>query len=132
MSAVTKKRKRDELDAADGDLSLEPSKLPASQLGPVLGEVQLRNLWGITKLLLSINPKSVSFPSLQPSKSTAFKCYVAEDEEGKEFVKQKTTIVGETDSVEFTGSNMNEAGETGSRYGQRSYHNTDQVYHVRQ
>jgi hypothetical protein len=38
--AVTKKRKRDELDATDGDyLSLEPSKLPTSQLGPVLGKV---------------------------------------------------------------------------------------------
>jgi DNA-directed RNA polymerase I subunit RPA49 len=59
----------------------------------------------------------VSFPSLQPSKSTAFKCYVAEGEEGEDFEKQRTTIAGETDTVEFTGSDMNEAGETGSRYG---------------
>ncbi|KAI0063354.1 Rpa49 subunit specific to nuclear RNA polymerase I [Artomyces pyxidatus] len=92
-SSSQKKRKRAPSDAEDVEkLSLELSDRPSSQLGPVLA----------------------SFPSLQPSKHTAFKCYVQDGDEDKDFVQQRTTIVGETDAVEFSGSNEGEG--TGSKY----------------
>ncbi|THH13487.1 hypothetical protein EW146_g6740 [Bondarzewia mesenterica] len=90
-----KKRKRGVLDAGDADkLSLELSHIHPSQVGPVL----------------------VSFPSLQPPKSTAFNCYVREEEAEIEFIKQNTIVAGETDSVEFSGSNSKEGSGEGSRY----------------
>jgi DNA-directed RNA polymerase I subunit RPA49 len=59
---------------------------------------------------------SASFPSLTPPGDTAFNSFVREDDEGKDFVKRQSTIAGETDTVEFSGSS-NEAGDgVGSRF----------------
>lgn len=57
----------------------------------------------------------VSFPSLQPPKSTAFQCYVREGEDDREFVKQNTVVAGETDSIEFSGPSIGEEDGLGSR-----------------
>ncbi|KAA1474187.1 RNA polymerase I associated factor, A49-like protein [Dentipellis sp. KUC8613] len=93
---TNKKRKRTASDAGNSSkVTLETSSLPASQVGPVL----------------------VSFPSVQPPKSTPFKCYAQEGEDGKDFARQRTSIAGETEAVEFTGSNdATEDDGAGSRY----------------
>ncbi|KAI0354308.1 RNA polymerase I associated factor A49-like protein [Trametes cingulata] len=81
MSAAvaSKKRKRDAEDAGKATLTL--STQPASQVGPVLA----------------------SFPSLEPPKSTAFKCYVQKGaDKSAPFETQPTIIAGEAETVEFS------------------------------
>lgn len=58
----------------------------------------------------------MSFPALQPPEKTSFKCYVHEGEEGKDFHRQNLAIAGETDSVEFEGTNVTQDGALGTRY----------------
>ena len=58
---------------------------------------------------------SASFPSLTPPRETAFNSFVNEDDEGKDFVKRQSTIAGETDTVEFSGSSNEASDEVGSR-----------------
>ncbi|KAI0369256.1 RNA polymerase I associated factor A49-like protein [Pilatotrama ljubarskyi] len=80
MSAAvaSKKRKRDAEDAGKATLTL--STQPASQVGPVLA----------------------SFPSLEPPKSTPFKCYVQKGaDKSAPFETQPTIIAGEAETVEF-------------------------------
>ncbi|ETW79765.1 hypothetical protein HETIRDRAFT_440794 [Heterobasidion irregulare TC 32-1] len=92
---LSRKRKRGPSDAGErGNISLELSHIPVIQPGPVL----------------------VSFPSLQPPKSTAFQCYVREGEDDREFVKQNTVVAGETDSIEFSGPSIGEEDGLGSSY----------------
>ncbi|KAH9054896.1 RNA polymerase I associated factor A49-like protein [Lactarius vividus] len=90
-----RKRKRGLSDANEpGLLSLELSSVPVTQVGPALA----------------------SFPSLTPPKDTAFNSFVREEDEGKEFVKRLSTIAGETDAVEFSGSTNDGSDGIGSRY----------------
>ncbi|KAI9430922.1 hypothetical protein H4582DRAFT_2013314, partial [Lactarius indigo] len=90
-----RKRKRGLSDAnKSGLLSLELSSVPVTQVGPVLA----------------------SFPSLTPPKDTAFNSFVREEDEGKEFAKRLSTIAGETDAVEFSGSTKEGSDGIGSRY----------------
>jgi DNA-directed RNA polymerase I subunit RPA49 len=48
---------------------------------------------------------SVSFPGVQPPKSTSFQCYLLKKREGNEqeadFASQTTIVAGETDVVEY-------------------------------
>ncbi|KAL1937406.1 hypothetical protein VTO73DRAFT_13742 [Trametes versicolor] len=77
-AAANKKRKRgaEDVDKA----SLVFSTQPASQVGPVLA----------------------SFPSLEPPKSTAFKCYVQKGaDKNAPFETQSTIVAGEAETVEF-------------------------------
>ncbi|KAF8496162.1 Rpa49 subunit specific to nuclear RNA polymerase I [Russula emetica] len=91
----SRKRKRGLSDAKQPDsLSIELSSLPETQIGPVLA----------------------SFPHLTPPKNTAFNISVREEEEGKEFVKCSSTIAGETDAIEFSGSANEGSDGAGSRY----------------
>ncbi|EJF57477.1 RNA polymerase I associated factor, A49-like protein [Dichomitus squalens LYAD-421 SS1] len=77
-SAVSKKRKRGAEDAEK--VTLQLSSQPTSQVGPVLA----------------------SFPSLQPPKSTAFKCYVQRNrDKNASFETQPTLVAGEGETVEF-------------------------------
>ncbi|KAH9003792.1 RNA polymerase I associated factor A49-like protein [Lactarius hatsudake] len=90
-----RKRKRGLSDANEpGLLSLELSSVSVTQVGPALA----------------------SFPSLTPPKDTAFNSFVREEDEGKEFVKRLSTIAGETDAVEFSGSTNDGSDGIGSRY----------------
>ncbi|KAF8259326.1 Rpa49 subunit specific to nuclear RNA polymerase I [Lactarius quietus] len=90
-----RKRKRGSSDAnASGLLSLETSSVPVTQVGPALA----------------------SFPSLTPPTDTAFNTFVREQDEGKEFVKRPSTIAGETDTVEFSGSSNEASDGIGSRF----------------
>ncbi|KAN0142082.1 RNA polymerase I associated factor, A49-like protein [Lactarius tabidus] len=90
-----RKRKRGLSDANEpGLLSLELSSVPVTQVGPALA----------------------SFPSLTPPSATAFNSFVREQDEGKEFVKRPSTIAGETDTVEFSGSSNEASDGIGSRY----------------
>ncbi|KAH9852921.1 RNA polymerase I associated factor A49-like protein [Lenzites betulinus] len=80
MSAAlsSKKRKRGAEDADKTTLAL--STQPANQGGPVLA----------------------SFPSLEPPKSTAFKCYVQKGaDKSAPFEAQPTIVAGEAETVEF-------------------------------
>ena len=61
--------------------------------------------------------KSACFPSLTPSRDTAFNSFVREQDEGKEFVKRPSTIAGESDTVEFSGSSNEASDGIGSRFG---------------
>ncbi|KAI9058825.1 RNA polymerase I associated factor A49-like protein [Trametes sanguinea] len=77
-ASTSKKRKRDAEDAGKATLAL--STQPANQVGPVLA----------------------SFPSLEPPKSTAFKCYVQKGaDKSAPFEAQPTLIAGEAETVEF-------------------------------
>ncbi|KAI0632958.1 RNA polymerase I associated factor A49-like protein [Trametes polyzona] len=77
-SVASKKRKRGAEDADKTSLTL--SSQPASQVGPVLA----------------------SFPSLEPPKSTAFKCYVQKGaDKNAPFEAQPTIVAGEAETVEF-------------------------------
>ncbi|OSD00005.1 RNA polymerase I associated factor A49-like protein [Trametes coccinea BRFM310] len=77
-ASTNKKRKRDTDDAGKATLTL--STQPANQVGPVLA----------------------SFPSLEPPKSTAFKCYVQKGaDKSAPFEAQPTLIAGEAETVEF-------------------------------
>ncbi|KAI8990415.1 RNA polymerase I associated factor A49-like protein [Trametes punicea] len=77
-SSNSKKRKRDAEDAGKATLTL--STQPAHQVGPVLA----------------------SFPSLDPPKSLAFKCYVQKGaDKNAPFEAQPTLIAGEAKTVEF-------------------------------
>jgi hypothetical protein len=58
-----------------------------------------------------------SFPHLTPPKNTAFDISVREEEEGKEFVNCSSTIAGETDAIEFSGSANDGSDGAGSRCG---------------
>lgn len=90
-----RKRKRGPSDANEsGLLSLELSSVPVTQVGPALA----------------------SFPSLTPPGYTAFNSFVREQDEGKEFVNRLSTIAGETDTVEFSGSSNEGSDGIGSRY----------------
>jgi hypothetical protein len=42
---------------------------------------------------------------------------VREEDEGKDFVKRSSTLAGETDAIEFSGSVNEGSDELGSRYG---------------
>jgi DNA-directed RNA polymerase I subunit RPA49 len=66
----------------------------------------------------------VSWPALEPSKSTPFKCYLRKKQEGgkeqkkegeEEFAKQDTLVAGETESVEFFSSSETKVASVGSR-----------------
>jgi hypothetical protein len=60
---------------------------------------------------------TASFPSLTPPKNIAYSVFVREEDEGKEFVKRPSTLAGETETVEFSGS-VNEGSDgLGSRFG---------------
>src|SRR5260221_5284561 len=60
---------------------------------------------------------TASFPCLIPPQSTTFNIFVGEQDEGKEFVKRASTISGETNTIEFSGS-VNDGGDgTGSKFG---------------
>jgi DNA-directed RNA polymerase I subunit RPA49 len=58
-----------------------------------------------------------SFPHIIPPKNTAFNISVREEEEGKEFVNCSSTIAGETDTIEFSGSANDGSDGAGSRCG---------------
>ncbi|KAI0830235.1 RNA polymerase I associated factor A49-like protein [Trametes gibbosa] len=78
-AAITnKKRKRGAEDAEKTSFAL--STQPANQVGPMLA----------------------SFPSLEPPKSTAFKCYVQKGaDKNAPFEAQPTIVAGEAETVEF-------------------------------
>ena len=59
---------------------------------------------------------SASFPSLTPPRDTAFNSFVREQDEGKDFVKRPSTIAGETDTIEFSGSSNETSDGIGSRF----------------
>ncbi|KAH9966192.1 Rpa49 subunit specific to nuclear RNA polymerase I [Lactifluus volemus] len=90
-----RKRKRGFSDASESDsISIELSSLSDAQIGPVLA----------------------SFPSLTPPKNIAYNVFLREEDEGKEFVKRPSTLAGETETIEFSGS-VNEGSDgLGSRY----------------
>ncbi|KAI0312268.1 RNA polymerase I associated factor A49-like protein [Amylostereum chailletii] len=92
--SANRKRKRGGSDASEGKISLHLSDRPSTQIGPVLA----------------------SFPALHPPRSTPFECYVGNGEEGKAFVEQHTTVAGESETVEFSGSSHAEDVDLGSRY----------------
>ncbi|TFY81662.1 hypothetical protein EWM64_g2357 [Hericium alpestre] len=94
MSSPLANKKRKRADSGAEKLTVELSSLPASQVGPVLA----------------------NFPTIRPSKSTAFQCYAKDGEDGREFARQATTLSGETDTMEFTGANATEDDGLGSRY----------------
>jgi DNA-directed RNA polymerase I subunit RPA49 len=75
-------------------LSIELSSLSDTQTGPVLA----------------------SFPYLTLPKNTPFNVSVRGEEEGKEFVRCSSTIAGETDAIEFSGSANDGSDGAGSRY----------------
>lgn len=94
-TSASKKRKREAGDDAKASFVL--STQPKSQLGPVLAH----------------------FPSVKPSKSTAFSCYQTGDNaktlgdtDDAEFADLPTLVAGETDSVDFHSANQT----TGCRY----------------
>jgi hypothetical protein len=58
-----------------------------------------------------------SFPHLTPPTNTAFNVSIREEEEGKEFVNCSSTIAGETDAIEFSGSANHGSDGAGSRCG---------------
>lgn len=63
----------------------------------------------------------VSFPAIEPSGSTAFKCYLRkepmnEEEAEREFAEQPTFVAGEAKSVEFFSSEESQNASVGSRY----------------
>ncbi|KAH9989553.1 RNA polymerase I associated factor, A49-like protein [Russula vinacea] len=91
----SRKRKRGLSDVNQSDsLSIELSSLPDTQTGPVLA----------------------SFPYLTIPINTPFSVSVREEDEGKEFVNCSSTIAGETDAVEFSGSANDGSDGAGSRY----------------
>jgi DNA-directed RNA polymerase I subunit RPA49 len=62
----------------------------------------------------------VSYPALEPSNSTPFKCYLRkkpgdEEDTGQEFVAQSTFVAGEAESVEFFSSDETQRASVGSR-----------------
>lgn len=69
-----------------------------------------------SSLICVVVRRTAGFPCLVPHKSTAFNVYVREQDEGKELVKRSSTLSGETDTIEFSGS-ANDGGDgTGSKY----------------
>lgn len=117
MSSSSRKRKRGLSDANEsGSLSIELSSLSDTQVGPVLG-VCLVIFKPASQSPLICLPccHTASFPCLIPPKSTTFNIFVGEQDEGKEFVKRASTISGDTNTIEFSGS-VNDAGDgTGSK-----------------
>jgi DNA-directed RNA polymerase I subunit RPA49 len=98
MASPSKKRKREALDTSES-VPFRLADQPVSQLGPVL----------------------VSFPALEPPRSTPFKCYLRkkpknEEEAGQEFVAQSTFVAGEAESVEFFSSDESQRASVGIRY----------------
>ncbi|KIM90013.1 hypothetical protein PILCRDRAFT_812811 [Piloderma croceum F 1598] len=96
-SSSSKKRKREAVDTSKG-ISFALAEQPVSQIGPVL----------------------VSFPAIEPSKSTSFSCYLKkprhEDEVTPEFVDQGTFVAGEAEAIEFFSSDESQRASVGSRY----------------
>ena len=112
-SSSLRKRKRSPSDANEsGLLSLELSSVPVTQVGPALGVYGCFCTTSSFPDLLG----SASFPSLTPPKDTVFNSFVREQDEGKEFVKRLSTIAGETDTVEFSGSTDEGSDGIGSRF----------------
>jgi hypothetical protein len=62
-----------------------------------------------------ISALKASFPCVIPPKNTAFNIYVREQDEGNEFIKRPSTISGETDTIEFSGSTNDGGDGTGSK-----------------
>lgn len=64
--------------------------------------------------------RPVSFPAIEPSKSTSFNCYlrkepVNDEEAGQEFVAQSTFVAGEAEAIEFFSSDESQRASAGSR-----------------
>jgi hypothetical protein len=121
MSTVPSSRKRKrELGLSDAkqpdSLSIELSSLSDTQIGPVLGVcvVGLEKCSDLCSFDL-IFYDTASFPYIAPPKNTAFNISVKEEEEGKEFVNCSSTIAGETNAVEFSGSANDGNDGAGSR-----------------
>lgn len=115
-TALSRKRKRGLSDAKQADsLSIEVSSLSETQIGPVLGVcvVVLEQVHSSNLIFCGL----ASFPHLTPPKNTAFSISVREEEEGKEFVNCSSTIAGETDTIEFSGSANYGSDGVGSRCG---------------
>ena len=72
---------------------------------------------------------TASFPSITPRKDTAFDIFVREEDEGKMFVKRTSTLAGETDAVEFTGSVTEESDGLGSRFSPPILSQSDALTH---
>jgi DNA-directed RNA polymerase I subunit RPA49 len=79
-------------------------------------------LLGETKLKCDLTAfRPVSFPAIEPSKSTPFECYLQkkpgnEVEAGQEFSALPTFIAGEAETMEFFSSDETERASVGSTY----------------
>ena len=118
MTPSSRKRKRGPLDEKESDsLSIELSGLSDTQAGPVLGVWSFSSQCSSPRLSAGFFCHTASFPCLIPPQNTAFNILVGEQDEGKEFVKRASTVSGETDTIEFSGS-ANDGGDgTGSKFG---------------
>jgi hypothetical protein len=67
--------------------------------------------------LLALFGITASFPSLTPPKNIAFHVFVRDEDDGKEFLRRSSTLAGETDTIEFSGSVNEGSDELGSRFG---------------
>lgn len=114
-SSFNKKRKREALDSSDS-VAFTLSGQPASQIGPVLSKCTIA-----MELAPSRSDQiTVSYPTIQPSKSTPFNCYIQQrtkndDEVDQEFASQPTFVAGEADSIEFFSSNESQKAAMGCR-----------------
>lgn len=102
-SSLAKKRKREELEG----FTVSVASTSKRELGPVLGmdiHLSLRR-----RSILTFLP--ASFPSIQPTKSTPFRCYrqARTDRNGNELEADlhldPTQLVGETDTLDFESVN---------------------------
>lgn len=115
----SRKRKRGLSDVNQSDsLSIELSSLPDTQTGPVLGVCVVFFVRCPYPYLSDfVFYHIASFPYLTIPKNTPFSVSVREEDEGKEFVNCSSTIAGETDAVEFSGSANDGSDGAGSRCG---------------
>jgi DNA-directed RNA polymerase I subunit RPA49 len=116
-SSSSKKRKREAVDTSKS-ISFALADQPASQIGPVLGEEMSDGGWKEqTRSDCFYLP--VSFPAIEPSKSTSFSCYLKkpgrEDEVTQEFSDQGTFVAGEAEAIEFFSSDESQRASVGSR-----------------
>ena len=74
-----------------------------------------RSLFQATWVYYVKSASTASFPALHPHKSTPFECYIREGEDGKPFADQSTTVIGESEKVEFSGPSTTGEDDMGSR-----------------
>ena len=123
-SSSSKKRKREAVETPEG-ITFRLDDQPASQVGPVLGKQVAKEgfltaggkLCNLKCDLTALRP--VSFPAIEPSKSTPFECYLRkepenEEEAGQEFSALPTFIAGEAETMEFFSSEESQRASVGS------------------